>query len=168
MGKGGPKLKEASKEDEAPFDEKDKGGTISFGGGQMKQTANGAVIKAEGSRTMKMTMVDGKMHMESTKATMAGFADMLSRFVGKPVVDKTELKGNYDVTIEVSMQELMAIARTAGVAMPGMGGPAPGADSGVPPTPLPILDERLDLRVHPAVGIEAGIAQVSGGDDRGR
>ena len=79
---------------------------------------------------MKMTMVDGKMHMESTKATMSGFADMLSRFVGKPVVDMTELKGNYDVTIEVSMQELMAIARTAGVAVPGMGGPAPGGRFG--------------------------------------
>jgi uncharacterized protein (TIGR03435 family) len=133
VAKGGPRLKESSKEEEAPFDDKDKGGTISFGGGQVKQTANGAVIKAEGQPgTMKMTMVEGKMHMESTKATMAGFADMLSRFVGKPVVDMTELKGNYDLTIEVSMQELMAIARTAGVAVPGMGAPAPGADSGRP------------------------------------
>jgi uncharacterized protein (TIGR03435 family) len=91
------------------------------------------VVKADGQAgSTKMTMVDGKMHMENTKITMAKFADMLSRFVGKPVVDMTELKGNYDVTIEVSMQELMAIARTAGVAVPGMGGPAPGADAGRP------------------------------------
>ena len=89
---------------------------------------------------MKMTMGDGKMHMESTRVTMAGFAEMLSRFVGKPVVDKTELKGTYDMTFEIRMADMMAIARTAGVAMPGMRRALRRApDRGVPPTPLPTL-----------------------------
>ena len=170
VGKGGPKLKEASKEDEAPFDEKDKGGTISFGGGQMKQTANGAVIKAEGQPgTMKMTMVEGKMHMESTKATMAGFADMLSRFVGKPVVDMTELKGNYDVTIESLDAGTDGHRADGGGRRAGNGRAGAGRRFGASRRRrFRPFDERLDLRVHPAVGTEAGIAQVAGRDDRGR
>jgi uncharacterized protein (TIGR03435 family) len=134
VGKGGPKLKESSKEEDTSFsDDKGKGATVSFGGGQVRQTGNGAVIKTEGQPgTTKISMVDGKMHMESTKVTTTALAELLTRFVGKPVVDMTELKGNYDVTLEMSMEEMMNVARKAGMAVPGMGGPAPGGDSGRP------------------------------------
>ena len=71
-----------------------------------------------------MTMADGKMRMESTKVKMEAFAEMLSRFVGKPVVDMTELKGSYDTVLEISMAEMMVMAQKAGMNIPGMmGGP---------------------------------------------
>lgn len=125
VAKGGHKMKESSTEPDAPLpDDPKTGNTISFGGGQMRQSGNSMVIKADDQPgTMKMSMVDGKMRMESTKAKMETLAEMLARFVGKPVVDMTELKGLYDVTLEISMQEIMNIARAQGVAVPGMAAP---------------------------------------------
>lgn len=134
VAKGGHKMKESSTEPDAPLpDEKtDKGGqTLNMGGMQMRQSGGTVTMKvADQPGTMKMTMVDGKMRMESTKAKMENLAEMLTRFVGKPVVDMTELKGLYDISIEVSMAELMNIARAQGVAVPAMApGGAPGGDS---------------------------------------
>jgi uncharacterized protein (TIGR03435 family) len=38
--------------------------------------------------------------------------------VDRPIVDMTELKGNYDVAFEVSRQELLNLARAAGANVP--------------------------------------------------
>ena len=73
---------------------------------------------------MHMTMADGKMHMEAAKMTMAALADVATNFVGKPVVDMTELKGNYQVALDLSMDDLKNVARAAGLNMPG----APGGN----------------------------------------
>jgi uncharacterized protein (TIGR03435 family) len=134
VAKGGHKMKESSTEPDAPLpDEKtDKAGqTISMGGAQIRQSGGTVTMKvADQPGTMKMTMVDGKMRMESTKAKMENLAEMVTRFVGKPVVDMTELKGLYDIAIEISMAEMMNIARAQGVAVPAMApGGAPGGDS---------------------------------------
>jgi len=61
---------------------------------------------------------------------MAKFAEALSRFVDRPVVDKTELKGNYQVALDISMEDMKNAARKAGVAVPGAA-PASG-DAGLP------------------------------------
>jgi len=49
-------------------------------------------------------------------------SEMLTPFVDRPVVDMTELKGNYQVALDLSMEEVMAIARKAGAMIPGAGG----------------------------------------------
>jgi uncharacterized protein (TIGR03435 family) len=36
---------------------------------------------------------------------MAGLADVLSRFVDRPIVDKTRLEGRYDVVLEGAPQD---------------------------------------------------------------
>jgi uncharacterized protein (TIGR03435 family) len=133
VAKGGPKLKESSKEEEpAPKPDEKGGNTINFGGGQIRQSGNTMVVKANDQPgTSKMSMVDGKMRMESTQVKMPAFAEMLTRFVGKPVVDMTELKGSYDTVLELSMAEMMVMAQKAGMNVPGMMGP-PAADSGRP------------------------------------
>jgi uncharacterized protein (TIGR03435 family) len=59
---------------------------------------------------------------------MEAFAEMLTGFLDRPVVDMTGLKGNYKVGLDISMEDLRNIARKAGMAMPG-GGPAGGAAS---------------------------------------
>jgi uncharacterized protein (TIGR03435 family) len=132
VAKGGHKLKESSAEPDVPLPDNKGGQTIAFGGGQVRQSGNTFTIKADDQPgTMKMTMVDGKMRMESTKAKMETLAEMLSRFVGKPVVDMTELKGMYDVALEMSMQEILNLARQQGVAVP-TAAPAAGGDAGRP------------------------------------
>jgi uncharacterized protein (TIGR03435 family) len=133
QAKGGAKLKAADTAEvpEPPKDEKPAAGTINFGGGSIRQSGNSMVVTSKEMKgQMKMTMVEGKMRMEATRVKMEDFAEMLARFVGKPVVDMTELKGEYEATIEVSMQELMNIARASGVAVPGMMGGAPPAGGG--------------------------------------
>jgi uncharacterized protein (TIGR03435 family) len=133
QAKGGAKLKEAKTEEPAAPPKDEKGGnTINFGGGSIRQSGNSMVVTAKDQPgQMKMTMVEGKMRMEATRVKMENFAEMLARFVGKPVVDMTELKGEYEATVEISMAELMNIARAQGVMVPGLmggGAPAGGAD----------------------------------------
>src|SRR5436305_14460489 len=94
----------------------------------MRQIGKMYVVKRkENPGSSKMTMADGKMRMESTKVKMDVFAEGLSRFVGKPVVDMTGLKGSYDTVLEISMSEMMVMAQKAGMNIPGMMGGAPPA-----------------------------------------
>jgi uncharacterized protein (TIGR03435 family) len=86
---------------------------------------------------MKVQMgEDGAMHLEAAKITMAGLAELLTSFVDRPVLDMTELKGAYQVTLDLSMQEMMAAAQASGaMAGRGFGGPGggtPGANVTVP------------------------------------
>jgi uncharacterized protein (TIGR03435 family) len=106
---------------------------------------------------MRMQMgSNGNMRMEASKMTMPGLADMLSRFVDRPVLDMTELKGVYVVALELAMEDLRNIARTAGMMPPGAG-PAAGADAGRPadaasdPSGLSIFAsvQQLGLKLDP-------------------
>jgi uncharacterized protein (TIGR03435 family) len=48
---------------------------------------------------------NGSMRMEIQKMTMAAFAEWLAPLVDRPVVNKTNLKSYYQMTIEVPMEE---------------------------------------------------------------
>jgi uncharacterized protein (TIGR03435 family) len=130
VAKGGPKLKEAPPEEQPKEGEpKTPGNAVS-----VRQEGGSMVVKTGAGGAMKMTMGPNMtMRMESERVTMEQFADMLTGFVDKPVVDMTELKGNYQIALDLSMEDLKAAAAKAGVAMPAMppagGGAAPGAAS---------------------------------------
>jgi uncharacterized protein (TIGR03435 family) len=47
------------------------------------------------------------------KLTMSGFARLLSRFTGRPVIDETGIAGEYDITLNASME-----AMSSGVVSP--------------------------------------------------
>jgi uncharacterized protein (TIGR03435 family) len=126
VAKGGPKLKE-SPPDAAPVE-----GAPPTPSNQVSvnQDKKGVVVRTGQSGATRMSMgPGGTMHMESEKVTMGAFADMLSGFVDRPVVDMTELKGNYQVALDLSMDDLRNAARKAGVAMPPMGAPGGAASS---------------------------------------
>jgi uncharacterized protein (TIGR03435 family) len=134
VGKNGPKLKESPpdpeppKEGDAPPKEEKGVMTINNGNDSMriKQTNNGAVINSGANGTTRMTMEDGHMKMELSKMTLEGLAAVISRFVDKPVMDMTELKGNYQMTLELTMEDLQNVARAQGMQIPGA---SPGAAS---------------------------------------
>jgi uncharacterized protein (TIGR03435 family) len=133
VGKGGSKLKESSKEDEKPPADEKGANTIQMGGAQMRQSGNSVVVTSKNQPgKMTMTMADGKMQFKGTRMKMDGLTELLTRFSGKPVVDMTDLKGEYDIALEVSMSEVMAMAQKMGVGPVGMMGGAPAADSGRP------------------------------------
>ena len=76
--------------------------------------------------TQKVTMVDGVMHVEASKMPMSMLVEALSRYVDHPVVDMTELKGNYQVVLDISQEDIRNVMRSIGMAGAAT---APGADS---------------------------------------
>ena len=123
--------------------------------GQMTVTRNGrgAVLTGGPNGTMKMTTGDnGVTRMEVSRASMDALVSMLSPFVDRPVVDMTELKGNYQVALELPMEDLMrmARARTPDVAgLPGPGGvPGPG---GAPGATAPAASDPSGTSIFQAV-----------------
>jgi uncharacterized protein (TIGR03435 family) len=147
VGKNGPKLKESPPDPEPPKEgaappkeEKAEKGTMVISNGDSKvavrQTSDGngnstATMSGGPNGTMRMTMQEGHMHMEIGKMTLEDFANVVSRFVDKPVMDMTGLKGNYQMALDLTMEELQNIARAQGMQMPGAG-PVGGASSSRP------------------------------------
>jgi uncharacterized protein (TIGR03435 family) len=119
---------------------------------------------AKGIITQKMDMQNQSLHLDSTMTTMDGFADMLTNLMqmggpgGKQVVDMTGLKGNYEVAVDISLADLMAAARNAGIDVPGGPGaggaapaaaPAAAADPGGGGTTVFASVEKLGLKLEP-------------------
>jgi uncharacterized protein (TIGR03435 family) len=130
VGKGGPKLKDAPplEPDPDPKPGADKG-TVQITG----NAASGVTVKGAGMGAMRMSMADGIMRLEAERMTMGALADGLTRFVDRPIVDLTDLTGSYTVALELSMSDVMNMARAAGVAVPAgaLGG---GGGAGLPAT----------------------------------
>jgi uncharacterized protein (TIGR03435 family) len=147
VAKGGPKLKESPPA--SPIDENAplKSGEMQMnslnGPARVTRSPDGTSTINMGARgTMKMSVQDQTIHMESSNATMQGFADMLTNVLqmggggSRQVVDMTGLKGSYQVAVEIPLANLRAMARAQGMNVPG--GPAAGgaADN----SPLPSSD----------------------------
>jgi len=130
VGKGGIKMKESEEfkpaEGEGPNPAVTGSSSVTF-----NQTKGGAVVSDGSGKTQKMSMApDGKsMRLEASRITMAELAEGLSPMTDHPVIDMTGLTGKYEVTLDISMADLMAAARAAGVAVPGAPG---GGDPGKP------------------------------------
>jgi len=139
--KGGPKLKRSTAtpqpvDPDAPL----KPGEMVVDGpdGPIRMTMNrdGSATLDMGSKgimTEKLDAQNQAIRLDSSMVTMVGFADTLStilaRMNGRQVVDMTGLKGNYEVSVEISLADLLAMAQSQGFGPP----PPPsgaGANSG--------------------------------------
>jgi uncharacterized protein (TIGR03435 family) len=139
VGKNGPKLKDAEPSPAAPPPDPaapSAKGVITVGSadGPVRVEPNadrkGATVSSAQFGQMKFSVGEGgMMRMEFARISMAMLADTLSRFAGKPVIDMTELKGNYQVALDLSMAELAGMARAAGMGM-GIGGGMMGGPGG--------------------------------------
>ncbi|HEY2467475.1 MAG TPA: TIGR03435 family protein [Terracidiphilus sp.] len=139
VGRGGPKMKESPAAPQ-PIDE-----NAPLKPGEMKIDSPDGPIRisrnGDGSTTMNMgakgtikqslDVQNKTLHLESSTVTMSGFADMLTAFMqmsGNPmqVVDRTELQGNYQISVEIALSDLMAGVREMGLDVPA---PPPSAAS---------------------------------------
>ena len=141
VAKGGPKLKES--EAPTPIDEN----TPLKPGEMSADTPDGPVRVTVDTKTGESTVNMGAkgtmhyrvdpatmtMHLDGTQLQMEGLVDMLTQFSqmtgggGRQVVDMTELKGYYAVSLDFSLADLMAMARAQGMEVPPMpGAGAPG------------------------------------------
>jgi uncharacterized protein (TIGR03435 family) len=150
VGKGGPKMKESTEklvpiDPDAPL----KPGEMQMDGEDgpvritvnMKDGSSTVNMGAKGTIRQRMDSQTQTFHIDADTTTMAGFADMLTNIMkmggsdGKQVVDMTGLKGNYQVSVELSMADLMAMARAQGYGGPGGGGAASGSGAAVASDP---------------------------------
>jgi uncharacterized protein (TIGR03435 family) len=96
---------------------------FSSGGG-----GGGGAVAARGN-AMNMT-TGGTMKMQVKKQTVTNFAETLSRFLGSPVDDLTEIQGTYDFTLELTREDLTRGTGITLMARPGAGDPGnPAGDS---------------------------------------
>lgn len=96
--------------------------------------------------TQKVTMVDGVMHVEASKMPMSMLVEALSRYVDHPVVDMTELKGNYQVVLDISQEDIRAVMRSVGMAMPA-GAPAASDTAAEPGSSIVNSVQQLGLKL---------------------
>jgi uncharacterized protein (TIGR03435 family) len=108
IGKGGPKMKESAQDAAADSAGAGRGNIdITAGGGR----GGSGVDLGNGS---SFVMRDNGF--DAVKLDMTSFADMLARFVDRPVVDMTELKGAYDFSLQFSPEDFRAMRIRAALA----------------------------------------------------
>jgi uncharacterized protein (TIGR03435 family) len=85
----------------------------------------GAVIQGGGQPgTIRQSISDAGVHLEMTKTNLPYMVDLLTSLLDRPVLDMTELKGNYRVTLDLPMEDVQLLARRNAAAL-GMEMPAP-------------------------------------------
>jgi uncharacterized protein (TIGR03435 family) len=138
VGKNGVKIKESPLDadtDDGPGKANvdvnvvggDRGATVSLG--------KGASVAFEAQRLV------------AKKVTMAYLADSLARFVDRPVVDMTDLKGTYDFTLDYNLDDVRALILSS--APPGT--PLPPRQSEVGDTGVSLMDslQAVGLKLEP-------------------
>jgi len=146
-GKGGAKLKASAGtpvaiDESAPL----KAGERQIDGpeGPMRMTIDmttgSSVIDMglKGKMAYKVNPTTQSMHMDFSMVTLNGFADMMTQLLtqlgggtgGRQIVDMTDIKGNYDASLEISLAEIVALARAQGMDIPGAPGGGGGAGNG--------------------------------------
>jgi uncharacterized protein (TIGR03435 family) len=141
VGKGGPKLKPSAEkplaiDESAPM----KPGELNMDGPdgpvrvKVDLTTGSSVVDMglKGKMSYKVDAPTQTMHIEFSMTTMTGFAEMMTQLMtqlgggvaGRQVVDMTGIQGNYDASLEISLAEILALARSAGMDIPA---PPPGA-----------------------------------------
>jgi uncharacterized protein (TIGR03435 family) len=136
-GKNGPKLTASDPDDkndqftfQAPGGPKAAAESRAVTSWSVGGAGSDAGPKPAAAGGMSMQMGPAGVSMNAKKMTLTGFADMLSRFVDKPVVNMTEIPGIYDFTLEMGTDQLMqmkgAVVRLGAAVGDAAHGPSSG------------------------------------------
>jgi len=105
--------------------------TPTDGGAQVRvgvsSDTSGTINSASVNGNTKMVPRENGMRLELTKMNATGMVELLGRFVDRAIVDDTNLKGRYDLTLDVGFEDMLALARGAGMAVPIPRGDSTGA-----------------------------------------
>jgi len=139
--KGGPKLKDSPTpepiDENAPLKPGERKMDLPDGPARVTQSLEPGKMSSTinmGTRGSYMQKIDGStqvVQIDGTGVSMSGFVDILSQVMqiggpsAKRVVDETGLTGHYEVSLSLSLADLMAAARAQGVDVQG-GGPGGG------------------------------------------
>lgn len=113
VAKGGHKMKEAA--EVTPNSEPAPGGQIRGG---LAVAPGGSVASLGAGGDSAITPgPNGSVHVESRRMTMSRLVGTIARYCELPLVDMTELSGAYEVSLDVSGEEVRSAARSKGIAM---------------------------------------------------
>jgi uncharacterized protein (TIGR03435 family) len=133
VGKGGPKMKESATTPQAfdpnsPLQPGERQVDDAEGPMRVKVNSDGTITANMGARGTIIEKVDRQNMMFDIKSggvTMDGFTQLLSTILmqmgganSRQVVDMTGLKGYYQIDVEISIADLMSMARAQGMPMP--------------------------------------------------
>jgi uncharacterized protein (TIGR03435 family) len=145
VGRGRLKIKEAT------ADEADVDGSLS--NVRINNDGRSGVISGGATGTVRVTPgPNGGMQIEMAKITMAALADMLMQYMDRPIVNATELKGNYQVTLDLPtdpMQGMPASQKLTAILGLGSFGMAPDTSGGAIFQAVKDLGLELKLRKAP-------------------
>jgi bla regulator protein blaR1 len=96
-----------------------------------------------------MLRMHGRGHLESTGADIHGLTRILATLLGRTVIDKTGLTGNFDYKLDWTPDDAMQAAAKGGDAIAGAS--AASADN-AGPSLFTALEEQLGLRLEAAKG----------------
>jgi uncharacterized protein (TIGR03435 family) len=158
VGKNGHKLKVSEIQPDTEKKDKDtppsSGGDVGFkaGGGAgvgagVRGGVGSGVGGGAGRGNTRMMMGGGRGQVTAEGSPVAAIAVLLGQQLGRPVVDKTGLKGNYDFTLEWTPDETQ---RGFGLGPVHEGMPA--AAEGTGPSIFTAIQEQLGLRLESAKG----------------
>jgi len=132
VAKGGLKIKEVPPDPNAPpASDKAPIGMEVQGGRQ------GVSIKLPQGATFSI----GQNRLEAKNLSLKYFADVLSRFMDRPVVDMTGTKGNFDLTLELAPEDFRAMTIRSAIA----------AGVQLPPEAMRLLDNASDSSLYSAL-----------------
>lgn len=150
VGKGGIKMTETAAPVPVPDDPAaPKAGVTGSSSVAVSVSKSGGseVSDGTGMRQKVTPSADGKsLRFDITKASMPLLSEGLTPLVDRPIVDMTELKGNYDMSFEIPMADVLAAQRAAGANVPA---PAAGAEAADPVGSIYTVIQSLGLKLEP-------------------
>jgi uncharacterized protein (TIGR03435 family) len=121
--KGGPKMKESEKIDPAAGDAPPPASPT--------MGKDGRPQMGRGGRGMRVMMGPKGLHLQAVQSTMDQLCHMLSSQLGRPVVDMTGLKAEYDYTLDFSPEGLGGMRGMGPGPLSGKEGPEGGPEGTV-------------------------------------
>jgi uncharacterized protein (TIGR03435 family) len=107
---------------------------------EVAATGSGKGVNVNYGHGSYVSFADNKL--EISKMAMPLLTDWLTRFLDRPVLDKTGLTGNYDFKIEITPEDYRTMLIRSAVA----------AGVVLPPEALKLLDNATDESLHSALG----------------
>ena len=138
VAKSGARLKESALDPSPPESGAIQSNSALNNKGDVTTTGPNGVIK--------QTTGPAGMHLDIQGMTLPALGEYLARLTLSPVVNQTDLKGRYDFVLDLSREELVALARADGGAIgPPLPTPEPDPDA----VTLAVSLDRIGLKLTP-------------------